>query len=258
MAIELTVCGTDMPDVTEQAEASEAVADSPLPLYAKLKDYVRSRIDSGEWPPGHRVPSENELVELLGVSRMTANRALRELATEGRVLRIRGKGSFVTVRKRSSLFQSVPNIAEEIQDRGGRHGARIVLLQEEVCGPALADALEIGIGSPAAHSIIVHEEDGLPIQIEDRFVNPVVAPDYLGQDFTRTTPNGYLSIVAPIVRAEQFIEALCAQPWECKLLGIGRSEACLLVRRRTWSEHGLASSVRLLYPGTRYRLETKP
>ena len=66
------------------------------PLYMKLKDYVRSRVESGEWKVGHRVPSENELVNILGVSRMTANRALRELADEGLVVRLRGKGSFVT------------------------------------------------------------------------------------------------------------------------------------------------------------------
>lgn len=235
---------------------AEDRADLPIPLYAKLKHHVRSRIDTGEWQPGHRVPSENELVGLLGVSRMTANRALRELAAEGVVVRIRGKGSFVAVKKRSSLFQGVPNIADEIQARGGRHGAHVVLLQDEACGPELADALDIEIGTPAAHSIIVHKEDDLPIQIEDRFVNPAIAPDYLGQDFTRTTPNSYLSAVAPIVRAEQFIEAVGAQPWEVKLLGIGRTEACLLVRRRTWSSEGIVSSVRLLYPGTRYRLET--
>ncbi|MBC8129502.1 MAG: histidine utilization repressor [Rhizobiaceae bacterium] len=240
----------------EKSDDVESCLDTPIPLYAKLKHYVRSRIEAGEWLAGHRVPSENELVDLLAVSRMTANRALRELAAEGLVVRIRGKGSFVAVKKRTSLFQVVPNIADEIAARGGRHRASIVLLQEETCGPALADALEIDVGARAVHSIIVHIEDDLPIQIEDRFVNPAAAPDYGRQDFTATTPNFYLSAVAPILRAEQFIEAVSAQPWECKHLGIGKTEACLLVRRRTWSERGLVSSVRLLYPGTRYRLET--
>ncbi|WP_374700976.1 histidine utilization repressor [Aureimonas sp. AU40] len=236
--------------------ARENQSEQQVPLYEKLKDYVRSRVDTGEWQTDHRVPSENEFVDMLGISRMTVNRALRELAAEGVVVRIRGKGSFVAPKKRSSLFQGVPNIADEIGARGGAHSPQVVLLQEEICGPELADVLELEIGARVVHSVILHREDDLPIQIEDRFVNPRLAPDYLTQDFTAITPNSYLSAVAPIVRAQQFIEAIAAYPWECKLLGIGKTEPCLLVRRRTWCEAGLVSTVRLLYPGSRYRLET--
>ncbi|WP_244639471.1 histidine utilization repressor [Aureimonas endophytica] len=234
----------------------ESRSEPQRPLYETLKDYVRHRVETGEWQTDHRVPSENEFVEMLGVSRMTVNRALRELAAEGVVVRIQGKGSFVAAKKRSSLFQGVPNIADEIRARGGAHSARIVLLQEEICGPDLAEDLEIEIGSRVVHSVIVHREDDLPIQIEDRFVNPRLAPDYMAQDFTTITPNSFLSMVAPIVGARQFIEAVTAALWESKLLGIGKTEPCLLVRRRTWSDAGLVSTVRLLYPGTRYRLES--
>ncbi len=226
------------------------------PLYAKLKDYIRARIVTGDWPQDHRIPSENELVDRLGISRMTANRALRELADEGVLVRIRGKGSFVAPRKRSSAFRSVPNIAEEIANRGGRHSVDVIVLQEEVCGPDLAEDLGLGIGDGVFHSVLVHREDDLPIQIEDRFVNPAVAPGYLGVDFHASTPNGYLSDLAPIARAEQFIEAVAAQPWEGRLLSIPRTEPCLLIRRRTWSDDRIVSSVRLLYPGTRYTLES--
>lgn len=239
-------------------QASGARAAGEAPLYARLKTYIRSRVDTGEWPPDHRVPSENEFVEQLGISRMTANRAMRELAAEGVVTRIRGKGSFVAAQKRSSAFQSVPNIADEIAGRGRRHGCAVIVLQEEVCGPDLAEALGLPIGGQAFHSVIVHKEDDLPIQIEDRFVNPATAPDYLREDFHATTPNGYLSAIAPIVKVEQFVEAVSAQPWECRLLAIARTEPCLLIRRRTWSDAGVVSAVRLLYPGSRYRLESLP
>ncbi|MGV1832573.1 histidine utilization repressor [Agrobacterium vitis] len=251
--------GNVMPLVQKDAEIGQeghppATLLSATPLYVKLKDYVRSRVETGEWKIGQRVPSENELVGILGVSRMTANRALRELADEGLVVRLRGKGSFVATRKRTSQFQSVPNIADEIRRNGGIHSARVILLQMEACGEELAEALGVSPADPVAHSIIMHAEDGLPMQIEDRFVNPGCAPDYLYQDFNAVTPNGYLTEVAPIVNAEQHIESVNAQAWECKLLAIPKSEPCLLVRRRTWSAEGIVSSVRLLYPGSRYRL----
>ncbi|KQT47613.1 histidine utilization repressor [Aureimonas sp. Leaf454] len=245
-----------MSRANEEPPDAGAVAPQGEPLYARLKHYVRSRVEAGEWTVGQRVPSENELVDLLGVSRMTANRALRELAEEGLVVRVRGKGSFVAARKRSSQFQSVPNIADEIGERGGRHGVTLVLLQIETAGPELSEALALALGDPAFHSILVHLEDDLPIQLEDRFVRPAAAPDYIDQPFREITPNAYLSRVAPIVRAEQQIEAVLAAPWEARLLGIARTEPCLLVRRRTFAQGGVVSSVRLLYPGSRYRLDS--
>ena len=62
--------------------------------------------------------------------------------------------------------------------------------------------------------------------------------------------------IAPIAKTEQFIEAVLPQPWECKVLAIARSEPCILIRRRTWSNDLVVTSVRLLYPGSRYRLQS--
>lgn len=226
------------------------------PLYEQMKAEIRARIERGEWPINFRIPSENELVEMLGVSRMTAHRALRELASEGVIVRVQGRGSFVAPKKRRANVSDVRNIAEEIAERGGQHSVEIVLMQVEVCDHDLADRLEVEAGTSAFHSVIVHKEDDLPIQLEDRFVHAELAPAYLDQDFRAVTPNAYLSGIAPISRAEQFVEAVLPQPWECRLLAIARSEPCLLVRRRTWSGDRLVTAVRLLYPGSRYSLES--
>ncbi|MFN7092664.1 MAG: histidine utilization repressor [Allorhizobium sp.] len=226
------------------------------PLYEQMKAEIKARIERGEWPINFRIPSENELVEMLGVSRMTAHRALRELASEGVIVRVQGRGSFVAPKKRRANVSDVRNIAEEIAERGGQHSVEIVLMQTEVCDHDLADRLEVEAGTSAFHSVIVHKEDDLPIQLEDRFVHAELAPAYLDQDFRTITPNAYLSGIAPISRAEQFVEAVLPLPWECRLLAIARSEPCLLVRRRTWSGDRLVTSVRLLYPGSRYSLES--
>lgn len=60
------------------------------PLYEKVKEYVLANIGNGQWQTDHRLPSENELVAMLGVSRMTVNRALRELTAAGILVRIQG------------------------------------------------------------------------------------------------------------------------------------------------------------------------
>jgi GntR family histidine utilization transcriptional repressor len=227
------------------------------PLYVGVKQVILDRIKSGEWPPKHRVPSENELVVELGVSKMTANRALRELATEGELVRIQGVGSFVAERKGYSALFEVRNIAEEIAERGHVHDASVIVLAQEPASPEIADALELSIGAPVFHSLIVHSENGVPVQIEDRFVNPGAAPDYLQQNFGDMTPNAYLTMAAPLSGAEHIVEATMPRAWECKLLTILNTEPCLMIRRRTWSAKQVVSAARLVYPGHRYRLQAQ-
>lgn len=90
------------------------MGEGPAPLYARVKQMIVQQIENGSWPPHHRVPSESELVSELGFSRMTINRALRELTAEGLLVRMQGVGTFVAEPKtRSALFE-VNNIADEI------------------------------------------------------------------------------------------------------------------------------------------------
>ena len=238
-------------------DGAEPMPVTAKPIYERVKDYIREHIDEGVWPVGSRIPSENELVDTAGASRMTVHKAMRELAGEGVIIRVQGRGSFVAPKKRSSSFLGVRNIADEIRQRSGHYSANVMLLQREICGHDLAEMLDCQPGDVAFHSVIVHQEDDVPIQLEDRFVSADVVPDYLGQDFTQITPNAYLTALAPISHTEQSIEAVLAQPWEARYLGISRSEPCLLIRRRTWSARRLVSAVRLLYPGLRYRLKSE-
>lgn len=224
-------------------------------LYEGVKRMIDARIVSGEWPPRFRIPSENELVAQLGVSRMTINRALRELAAEGKLVRVQGLGTFVAQGKGQSSIFEVRNIADEIAERGHDHLARIISIDSGKASPEIAESLSISIGDPVYHSVIVHLEDDIPVQLEDRYVNAAVAPAYIDQDFTTITPNRFLTDVAPWTEAEQEIEAVLPAAWEARLLSIGRADPCLLMRRKTWRADQVVTAVRILIPGGRYKLQ---
>lgn len=161
--------------------------------YARIKRHVVARIESGEWGVASRVPSENQLAAEFGVSRMTARRALLELMQEGWLVRSQGLGTFVADRKPVLSMLEVRNIAEEIAERGHSYASRLLRLEEVAATEAIAMYLGVQPGSKVFHSIIVHIDNGTPVQLEDRYVNPAVAPGYLRQDFARETPNAYLS-----------------------------------------------------------------
>ncbi|MEE3236154.1 MAG: GntR family transcriptional regulator, partial [Pseudomonadota bacterium] len=85
------------------------MSTTTVPRYRQLKELIIRRISTGELKTRDRVPSENELVDSTGVSRMTANRALRELTDEGYVERVAGVGTFVADLKAASHVLEVRN-----------------------------------------------------------------------------------------------------------------------------------------------------
>jgi len=239
---------------TAIAQLSAAMSDLPAPIYQRVKQAIVSQIAEGVWKPNQRVPSESELVNELGVSRMTINRALRELTSEGYLIRMQGVGTFVAESKGYTAMLEVHNIAEEIAQRGHRHRCKVIELREIKADPSQASLLGLNSGSPVFHSVIVHYENDLPVQLEDRLVNPQVAPDYLQQDYHRQTPYTYLMRVAPLTAGEHVVEAVLPDRRQCNLLSLESHEPCLLIRRQTWSEAKIVTYARLLYPGSRYKL----
>ncbi|WP_261641623.1 histidine utilization repressor [Erwinia mallotivora] len=239
---------------TAVSQLSAAMSDQPAPIYQRVKQAIISQIAEGVWQPNQRVPSESELVAELGVSRMTINRALRELTSEGYLIRMQGVGTFVAESKGYTAMLEVHNIAEEIAQRGHRHRCEIAALGEIRCDAEQAALLGLSPGSAAFHSLIVHYENDLPVQLEDRLVNPQAAPDYLRQDYLQQTPYIYLMRVAPLTAGEHIVEAVLPDAQQCSLLALDATEPCLLIHRQTWSEAKVVTAARLLYPGSRYKL----
>ncbi len=225
-----------------------------LPRYQQLKQQIIGQISRGELKPRDRVPSENDLVGSAGVSRMTANRALRELNDEGYVERVAGVGTFVADLQSASHVLEVRNIADEIALRGHRHSLTVITQQNERAADEIAASLRIDRGAPVFHLLLVHRENDVPIQLEDRYVLASFAPDCLKQDFCRQTPSAWLSAIAPLQEAEHKVRAAMSNDEIRKHLHLGDREPCLVVIRRTWSDGKPVSFARLYHPGSRFEL----
>jgi len=227
---------------------------SRRPLRERIKEFVVGKIESGEWAEGHHVPSESALAAEFGTARMTVHGALKDLAAEGILVRRPGAGTHVASRKPQATLMEVRNIQDEIRERGHRHSARMALLAAEPCDLPIATELEVAPGSIVYHSLITHFEDDRPIQLENRYVTPEFAKDYLKQDFTRKTPNEYLTSLCPVDEVEHVIQAMMPDRATRALLRIPANEPVLHVRRRTWSGGAVVSTARLVHPGSRYSL----
>lgn len=224
------------------------------PLYETVKQHVLDHIRDGRWQPGDKIPSENDLVRDLAVSRMTANRALKELSNEGFLLREHGRGTFVAPRRVRGHPLEVRSIAEDIRARGELYSMKL-LVQKEIEGSAdILKEMKLPHGSKLIHLKLVHKADGIPLQLEDRYVRTLLAPELLELDFSTTSPTEYLLNKVPLHQAEHVVRADMPSKSIAAALEMSEQEAVLIIHRRTFSDGRVASIAKLYHPGSRFEL----
>lgn len=229
---------------------------SPLPLYQQIQQHLLGKIQSGEWTPQHQIPPEEHLAREFSVSRMTANKAIRDLVQQGYLVRQAGVGTFVTDRKAESSLVEVYNIADEVRHRGHEYSCDVLVTEASNADDEVSMRLGIRLGSRVFHTLILHYEDRVPIQLEERYVNPRQVPHYLDTDFHQYTPNEVLVAACPITDVEHVVEAILVDRQTATLLTIDPHQPCLQLIRRTWSGDQLISYARLTHPGNRYKLRS--
>ncbi|QJB56280.1 UTRA domain-containing protein [Pseudodesulfovibrio sp. zrk46] len=218
----------------------------------QIRDFILTRIRNGAWITGQKIPSEAELMSLFSASRMTVHRAVKELAAEGHLLRERGRGTFVAKRIPRSELLTVRDIVVEIKERGGTYYNEVKHVGYANQSARLSHVFGGVPIASIAHSIIVHYENGEPLQLENRWVDLNMVPGYLTVDFTTCSPSRYLSQEAPLQKAEHELTAALPNQEQQNFLEIRAGDPCLLLKRKTWSGDRLVSYAELLYPASRY------
>jgi len=222
--------------------------------FQQIKSVLLDQVSAGLMQAGDKVPSENQLAEQFQVSRMTARRALTELVDEGILARVQGLGTFVADHRPMSSMLEIRSIQDEILQRGHHYSNRLISKHSIKANDQQSVWLAVETHSEVFHTVIVHLENDLPVQVEDRLVNPAWAPDYLQQDFSLTSANKYLNSVPPLTQADHIVVAITPSARLVSLLNIAPSQACLKISRRTYSAKGIVSYALLYHPGNRYRL----
>jgi len=227
---------------------------APEPIYQQIKKTIQRKIAAGEWTAGQKLPSENDLVAALEVSRMTINRALRELTQQGLINRVHGLGSFVAETPRHASLIELQDIALEIGQRGKRHSSRVLALETVEANAEVAAQMGISVSAPVYYLRAVHLQDDTPLQLEMRYVNPQAMPEFINQDFTHSTSTAYLLKQFQPDEMEHIVRACLPDAHSCEQLLMKPGEPCLQLIRRTWKNGQVITYVTLTYPGDRYDL----
>ena len=226
--------------------------NEPAPLYEVVKHHITDGIVSGNYVPGAKLPSESQLVQRLSVSRMTVNRALRELTRDGVIFRMQGVGSFVSEASPTPSLAEVRDIRDIVAERGGKHSCRILQAEHVLADKDVSELFEMPDPLPVQRVVLLHYEDGRPLQLETRFVLKDFAPQLLEQDLTRISLFQYLQSVAPLSELEHIVEASLPDEFEQKNLELNQGQPVLRIRRRTWVGRNVVTLGYFSHPGESY------
>lgn len=223
-------------------------------LNGQIKQYLLSGIMGNKWKEGDKIPSEAELCTMFGASRMTANRAVKELTEQGYLVRMQGAGTFVAKTTFSATMLEIRSIKQEIEARGGTHRSHVLGIRTVL--PTPEEAAELGVPEGRAMVLLeaVHANGDRPIQYERRFVNPDFAPGFVAQDFTDSSASEYLLRTVSYNHAEHRVSAIAANAHLALHLDIPEGTPCLRLLRRTQLGGELVTQAELVHRGDDFAL----
>ena len=233
--------------------------NSPLPRYFQLKEIMRERIRSGEWKPGELIPSERELSEKYGISRMTARQAITELVNEGLFYREQGKGTFVSQRKITQQLIHLTGFTEDIRARGQRPGTKVLSATMHPADEETAGKLRINPGTPIFRLQRLRLADDEPLAIELSQISFKGCEGLLEDDLEHNSLYRLLEAKYGIalMEADQELEAGLTGSEEALLLKISVASPVLFTRRITYSDRNQPIEyAKAVYCGNKYTFYT--
>ncbi|MCA0401806.1 MAG: GntR family transcriptional regulator [Proteobacteria bacterium] len=223
---------------------------SPTPLYLQLAELIRAQVKDGDIRVGEALPSERELSDAIGISRVTVRKALDVLLREGLLSRRHGSGTYIAPR----IEQPAALLAGFTSDMTNRGQAAGSLWIERITGmptPDEAVALALGLDQPVHRLTRVRMADGEPLAIERAVIPAFALPstDVIGASlYDALEARG----MKP-VRGLQRLKASLATSQEAKLLSIPVGAAILRIERHGFLANGNpVEFTRSAYRGDRY------
>lgn len=228
------------------------VGRQPL-KHVTVREYVRELVAGAA--PGSPAPSERELVQRFGVARMTVRQALDALVAEGLLERIPGRGTFVATPRRATSV--VTSYTEEMARRGLLAESQTLLARREHAGPGVARALHLTEGDPVIHWRRLRRADGVPMCLEDAYLNEVLLPGFLQSGMPTSLYDALADRGLRPTRAEDSVGADLATAEEASLLEVARGKLVLRDSRRALADQKFVEVSRSVYRADRFTMRVQ-
>lgn len=155
---------------------------SPIPVYYQLVNIIQHKISTGEYIEGVSIPSERELCDTLGISRMTVRQALNRLVNDGILFREKGRGTFVS--KAKIVQKNIMSFSETVTQRGMVPSTKILFFSKEEATEDIVSALGLKNGETVYILRRLRLADNIPVGIEEHFIPERYCPNFEKLDLT--------------------------------------------------------------------------
>ncbi|NLY44697.1 MAG: GntR family transcriptional regulator [Tissierella sp.] len=210
-------------------------------LYYQLYDILYKDIKKGIYKPGELLPTENELIERYGISRVTVRKAMDMLLNEGIIAKRRGYGSFVKNKKVEQTLNKVLHFSNEMEKQGYKSSTKMLTNEKVYANKTIAEALSIPEGTQLTHVNRLRFANGEPMCIESAYLIHDMCPDVLSHDFSQISLRKFIVENYNIIwkRAQQKIFAIKANPGFAKLLNIKDGNPMIYIERISYTQDNI-------------------
>jgi GntR family histidine utilization transcriptional repressor len=226
------------------------------PLHQRILSDMAERIIAGDWAPGHRIPSAQDLKAHYKCSHETISKALAHLARSAMIKRRRKTGTFVLEPELHSAALEIGDVRSEVLALDLPYSFKLVSTRKRR-STASRTLLELTGLRPALEMVCCHFAGDQPFCLEESVINLDAVPEAAGATFTELSPGAWLAARIPWTAAEHRITAAAAKEPAATVLAMPPSAVCLVIERRTWSTGCIAALVRTTYPGRLHHLTAR-
>lgn len=220
---------------------AKLIEGSGIPLYTQVVDEINNKIRDGEYITGNRIPPENQLCDIFGVSRITIRRAIRKLIDGGILYTKQGKGTFVLSSKIKRRLPKLYSFSDDMRGLGLVPSSKILVQQVEEADMELVDLLQLPADDTSVNRIHrIRFANQEPILIEQTWVPHFLCPELLKDSFEEMSLYGVLTekYHLDLFRAEETYEVRSLKPDEWKSLQCGRNQPAFLIQRVAFRQDG--------------------
>ncbi|ACA38863.1 GntR family transcriptional regulator [Lysinibacillus sphaericus] len=214
---------------------------SVIPLYHQLKQILFGKIQSGEWKPGDKIDSENQLMEMFRVSRNTVKKAIEELVKEEKLYRIQGKGTFVCKPRLEQSLGGFYSFSRMIQEKGFNQKDEVLEIQKVYPSMKVRTNLALEENEQVVEMKRLRFADNEPIILESSFLPLSLIKDI--EILREVTSSSLYSLLAErfniiVVRAREAFEPVLIKKDEAPLLKTEAGKPALLLERTAFDTSG--------------------
>jgi GntR family transcriptional regulator len=235
--------------MTPRTRIQRPAETSPQPLYYQIREALRARIVDGIYAPLGKLPSESEIMQASGVSRITVRQALRDLQKEGLIFTIQGKGSFVTQPKAIQELTRLQGFAEAMGQKGYETHSRVIALESVRAGEKVAAALRLEPGAEVTELRRVRYLNRAAVSLDVSYFPPEVGRRLAQSDLAARDVFAILEndLGLPLLAADLTIDATLADGALSRHLGVPAGSAVLRIERLTCTTNQVPIDFEYLY-----------